>query len=159
VVDVKRCFKCEQLKFLSDFYSHPQMTDGRLGKCKDCTKEDVRINRGARREQYAKYEQARFGTPERKAQRLQSQKRHRARYPEKDSARQKVSRAVRSGRLIRPDYCTSCGRQGDVQAHHRDYSRPLDVDWLCFACHREHGHGQVVIARDRGIDISGEAHT
>ena len=47
-----------------------------------------------------------------------------------------VHRAVKSGRLIRPDRCPRCGRGGNVQAHHNDYSKPLDVKWLCPTCHR-----------------------
>ena len=48
-------------------------------------------------------------------------------------ARKAVYRALRSGRLER-EACP-CGRQ-DTEAHHPDYSRPLDVIWLCPKCHQ-----------------------
>lgn len=38
---MKKCFKCGKLKPLTDFYRHPRMGDGHLGKCKVCTKRDV----------------------------------------------------------------------------------------------------------------------
>lgn len=38
----KICFKCNISKSLDFFYKHPQMPDGHLGKCKECTKKDVR---------------------------------------------------------------------------------------------------------------------
>lgn len=38
----KDCFKCGMKKGLEEFYKHPQMADGHLGKCKDCTKVDVK---------------------------------------------------------------------------------------------------------------------
>lgn len=47
----------------------------------------------------------------------------------KHEARWKVSNAVTSGRLVRQP-CEVCGAHRS-QAHHPDYSRPLDVKWLC----------------------------
>jgi hypothetical protein len=56
-----------------------------------------------------------------------------------------VRTAVKNGALVRPDGCSRCGRvpgpasdgRSQIHAHHEDYSRPLDVVWLCAACHRE----------------------
>lgn len=39
---MKKCFKCGQEKDLKNFYKHPGMSDGRLNKCKECTKIDVK---------------------------------------------------------------------------------------------------------------------
>jgi len=39
-MQLKKCFKCGVEKPLDDFYTHPQMGDGHLGKCKECTKKD-----------------------------------------------------------------------------------------------------------------------
>ena len=64
-------------------------------------------------------------------------------------ARQAVFRAITSGMLTRPDTYQCCGRSKNhpdvvrikgrhyqaIQAHHADYSRPLDVVWVCISCH------------------------
>ena len=41
---MKTCFKCGACKPLVEFYKHPKMVDGHLGKCKCCTKADVKKN-------------------------------------------------------------------------------------------------------------------
>jgi hypothetical protein len=51
-------------------------------------------------------------------------------------ARWKVGRALKAGRLVK-QACEVCGAR-KVQAHHDDYSKPLDVRWLCLKHHSEH---------------------
>jgi hypothetical protein len=39
----KICFKCGEQKEKTKFYKHPQMGDGRLNKCIECTKKDTAL--------------------------------------------------------------------------------------------------------------------
>lgn len=136
---MKQCFKCQDVKPLEEFYKHPQMPDGHLNKCKTCAKKDVSENYRKRKPQYAAYERDREQRPERKADKLRYQRDRRRRHPHKDYARNVVSSAIRDGKLLRQP-CEGCGTTENVEAHHTDYHRPLDVRWLCFPCHRsEHG--------------------
>ncbi len=43
--------------------------------------------------------------------------------------------AVISGKVIKPSNCSECGRIRKITAHHDDYSKPLEVRWLCHECH------------------------
>jgi len=57
--------------------------------------------------------------------------------PTRVHIRQVVYYAIKSGILTRPNICESCGRENCViEAHHTDYSKPLEVKWLCRQCHR-----------------------
>lgn len=58
------------------------------------------------------------------------------RNPEKGRATSMVTRAVKLGELTRLP-CEVCGGL-PAQAHHDDYSKPLDVRWLCKKHHDEH---------------------
>ena len=136
---VKKCFKCQVEQSITEFYSHAQMTDGYLNKCKTCTRRDVAENYRARRSYYQEYERQRFQRVERKASALASQRRRRQRDPEKDRTRLKTLRAIAKGILHRQP-CQVCGN-AKSQAHHVDYSQPLIVEWLCFEHHRQR-HGQ-----------------
>ena len=61
-----------------------------------------------------------------------------AKNPEKVAAHMEVYKAKRRGDLI-PQPCETCGTDHRVAAHHEDYSKPLEVRWLCQPCHnREH---------------------
>jgi len=62
------------------------------------------------------------------------------RNPEKVLAHRLVRRAVLSGGL-RKLPCEKCGAIERIHAHHEDYSKPLEVVWLCQICHIKH-HAQ-----------------
>lgn len=42
---------------------------------------------------------------------------------------------INKGKIIRPDLCEFCRNHGRIEAAHKDYSKPLDVFWLCRSCH------------------------
>lgn len=131
---MKTCFKCGTVKPLNDFYRHPKMADGRLGKCKSCTKSDIAENYRKRHGQYLAYEKSPQRADSRKRRALENLRRHRAKYVDKFRARSAVSNALRSGRLVKFP-CEVCGEH-KVEAHHDDYARPLEVRWLCHLHHR-----------------------
>lgn len=56
--------------------------------------------------------------------------------PEKRRAHKKVECALLSGKLVRQP-CERCGTTVPVHAHHDDYSKPLEVMWLCQTHHKE----------------------
>lgn len=115
----KSCFKCKQEKDISEFYVHPQMADGHLGKCIECTKKDIRLNG--------------------KTDVTRDRERKRNSLPERIKAITKrtavLNNALRDGRINKPSVCSDCGKQGKLHAHHEDYSKPLIVNWLCVSCH------------------------
>jgi hypothetical protein len=115
-VKSKRCFKCEETKSITEFYAHPEMADGRLGKCKTCTKKDV----------------SNYWHEHAVVLRQTDGIRRRI----KRAANQKTSNAIRDKRLVRADQCFYCGDTEGIDAHHWNYYRPLDVTWLCARCHR-----------------------
>lgn len=159
---MKKCFKCGHEKPLGDFYKHKAMADGYLGKCKECTKADVTQYRLANIETVRAYDRSRGNLPHRVEARQQYRQTEQgkeavksgsmaylSRNPGKRTAHTKVGNAVRDGRISR-EPCEWCGTSPS-QAHHFDYTKPLEITWLCVKCHntvhkihREHNRRQVL---------------
>jgi hypothetical protein len=57
---------------------------------------------------------------------------HRLKY----NAHKVVYKAIKAGRLFRPSICEGCGSGGRIEAAHSDYTKPYEIKWLCFKCHR-----------------------
>ena len=133
---VKTCFKCSVTKPLTEFYRHARMGDGHLNKCKECTKADVYNHRHVtHRESVLAYDRERYQRPERKEAVAKIVKTYLVNFPDRRFAHTSVSNAVRSGKLERLP-CFICGEL-KTEAHHPDYSRPLDVVWLCTQHHKD----------------------
>lgn len=75
------------------------------------------------------------------ARRGPATKAYRERYPHKRDAHQAIATALRNGSLI-AQACRECGAI-KAAAHHDDYSKPLDVIWLC---HRHHMERHAMLA-------------
>ena len=80
----------------------------------------------------------------------------------KDLARGAIADALRRGKIARRP-CENCG-SAKVEAHHADYSKPLDVHWLCRICHEaEHYkthcvHGHELTAANIYMRPNGKRH-
>lgn len=131
---MKRCFKCGTEKPLTEFYAHPMMADGHLGKCKDCTKLDMRIDR-VTKPRVREYDRQRSSQPHRVALRTRISNAWAEKYPDRRHAQHTASNAFRDGKIERPVLCEGCGLPKRLQRHHHDYSKPLAVVWLCKPCH------------------------
>ena len=116
------------------------------GRCRKC------LDRIRKKRQYDAMTPAERRAWKAKKNRLKSyvtdrraRRRHIARNPDKAEARKALANALRSGRIVR-GRCHVCGIahgtvRGDgsavaVQGHHDDYTRPLEVRWLCTTHHR-----------------------
>jgi hypothetical protein len=131
---MKTCFKCLCAKPLDEFYKHAAMADGRLGKCKECTKKDALDHRQENLERIRAYDRMRASQPHRIASRSAIVKAYVGKFPLRKKANTAVSNAVRDGRLKKQP-CWVCGDK--AVAHHPDYDRPLDVVWLCQPHHKQ----------------------
>lgn len=123
---MKECGLCHEVKPLATgFYKHKGARDGYRGYCRKCHMKRLAETRD----------------PDKK--RISDNRAHAARRKrdaDRVRARAAVYRAVQSGRLTRPGVCEVCGGTDRIHGHHADYSRPLDVEWLCWVCHhRVHG--------------------
>lgn len=146
----RTCKLCSATEKTTDFYS------GVSSRCKECHKAAVIKNRAAKADYYRQYDKMRF---QRDPWRRQANKEYaqtdrgkevaakaRRKFldmcPEKRAAHIILGNAVRSGRVVKPKQCSRCHstpKSRDLHGHHYDYAKPLEVEWVCVACHaREH---------------------
>lgn len=136
------CKKCG-----APFEQTPSQVRKQHVRCPSCIRE-YNIEYRARR--VAQGLSAHAQTPERRAESIKKYyKTHRAEIAAKfrerwydpansmkNAAQRKARDAIYSGNLARQP-CEVCGA-AKVHAHHDDYSKPLDVRWLCFKHHMQH---------------------
>jgi hypothetical protein len=130
---------------------------GMTNRCKECHKVEVRRNRAENVDFYRSYDAKRFkddprvkerqkryfSTDAGKAAVTKSKKKWQSGNPDKRAAHILLNNAVKRGKIEKPEICENCGfkssKPRSIHAHHEDYTKPLEVKWLCVACHkREH---------------------
>ena len=137
-----QCRSCADTLPASGFYA------SNLHHCKECVKAGVRKNRADNIDHYRSYDRKRYREDDARRQHckdmgktipmsvlVERNKVKRLAEPHKYKARNAVNNALRNGRIEKGNDCFFCGSQTKLQAHHQDYSRPLDVFWLCPPCH------------------------
>lgn len=152
-METKVCKKCGRELPISEFYVHKEMNDGHLSFCKECVRARVHKHRENNIERIREYDRNRSKTEERKNQKKrqvlrvkQNQEKYKTllkqknnwnkKNKEKRQAHSKVEKALKIGLLNNPNKCEVCGKTNcEIEAHHYDYSKPLDVIWLCTECH------------------------
>ena len=136
-MDSKECSCCHRVLPLSEFNKNKNSNDGLQDKCRHCFSEYNKKRYAARREKFKsdvkKYREenprALFNT------RLKTCSKN----PSRMRACRVIEAALNAGIIERPHRCFGCGcsdQEHRIEAHHHDYSKPLDVIWLCTPCHR-----------------------
>lgn len=148
----KTCCRCDQDKSVADFYADKRAKDGLSGHCKQChlakTNAYKRADPERRRLQDQRWRQQNPDAVQAARRRYwdanpglktEHNRDWRRRYPDRARAHNALNRAVRLGIVRPPHCCQSCGREAPLEAHHADYSKPLEVSWLCRKCHANLG--------------------
>lgn len=132
---MKTCSVCKEKKSLDEFGKRAASKDGLNASCKDCSK--LRDQKRYRKE--ASYRSLKhkeyMQTEEGKKAHAAAIVKWRSLNSLKRAAHVLVGNRVKNGHLIKQP-CQMCGTELGVQAHHDDYSRPLDVMWLCVIHHK-----------------------
>lgn len=129
---MKTCFKCGIAKPRDEFYAHRAMSDGRLGKCKQCTRSDVREHRSNNLDRIREYDRARGRSSRARARRDA----YGATNPIQVWASRAVNNRVRFRVMRREASCEVCGATDRLRLHHDDYMLPFVVRVLCATHHR-----------------------
>lgn len=125
----RRCSRCGITKALDEFWPDASKATGRAYWCKDCHLDHRRGDGREAHQRYLRSESGRASTARNTAKTRSD--------PLKNRAHVAVQVAVANGSLVAQP-CEVCGSTRRVHAHHDDYTKPLDVRWLCPLHHRRH---------------------
>ena len=127
----KTCNKCRELKDLTSFSKHKKSKDGLQYNCKDCAKIYKQNN------DHSEYMKRYFATDSGREAKRRGNAINKRKFPEKIKAQKVLNNAIAAGNIYRPTTCSSCNKEGRIEAHHWSYLEEhwLDVVWLCRGCH------------------------
>ncbi len=135
--EVKPCTLCGVEKPLDEFHRNRGSKDGRASACKPCNRERSRKWKVDNPERVSEHNH-RYWQNLSVERRNELTRRARESHPEKWLARAAVNNAVAEGRLTKPTRCEGCEKDipsRSLHAHHEDYGKRLEVEWLCVRCH------------------------
>ncbi len=144
---MKTCSKCKKELNLDNFVRDKQKLSGYYSQCKACKREYLSRNKGHISKQRSVYWDNNKGVLSKKAKVYRQENKgklseysaeYRANNPHKLKAYQLLRDSFRYGNNTKPLNCTKCGNNSKLEAHHEDYTKPLDVLWLCRSCHKKH---------------------
>jgi hypothetical protein len=158
------CFDCGISKSIEEYY-YEYSKRGHTRLCKDCIKQrrkgytvypltesgkikhalkqreyvekNITIVRERQKQEYYKHQE----------ERIERVRQYRIDNPDKEYAHGCIRNALKFGKIKRPSICSKCGKECKPAGHHPDYSKPLEVVWLCRKCHSLHHRG--ILAEDR----------
>ena len=132
--ETKLCPRCNNLVPLSGFGVCSRLPSGLQCWCRACRKSDAAASRPKIRvKQLASQRAKRARNPE--LYRSYFGKYDSNKFPERKKCRKLTHSAIRNGTLKKLP-CEVCGVKKS-EAHHADYSKPLEVKWLCRQHHAE----------------------
>lgn len=65
----------------------------------------------------------------------ESENKYKENNPLKLACRSYVRTAIKNGNITNPNKCNKCMKECKPEAHHKDYTKPLEIIWLCRTCH------------------------
>lgn len=136
-IEYWECSTCKRWLPKKSYYLDKRTWNGIKSQCRNChirTAMRTRDKDNANRINRESMRRARVKDIEkyRKRERQASKKRTKdIRY----YARLCLNNALMGGIISKPQICSMCGRKIKLTAHHKDYMKPLEVEWLCYECH------------------------
>lgn len=135
---MKKCSACGEVKDFDLFQKRAASKDGLTSSCDACLKVRDKARYLKEREYRLERNKIYMSSEKGKQSHKESVKKWQDNNREKRAAHVILGNAVKYKKIVKQP-CTVCGEL-KVEAHHDDYSKPLDVVWLCVKHHNQtHG--------------------